>query len=129
MKIKRSACLFALTLACAGCTFMPTTDHHQPYAKNCDMITKRLTLDEPRSATAFSCRKGIHGGNRGGADFLGCLVFAGIIEPAGSLVISGSIVLINNSLHWLEYQGSCDKNKIDESVEDYLSTINDDNDN
>lgn len=31
----------------------------------------------------------------------------GIAVPAGSFVVSGSIVLIGNTLHWLEYQGRC----------------------
>ncbi len=28
--------------------------------------------------------------------------------PVGSLVVSGSMVVVNNTLHWIEYQGRCD---------------------
>ncbi|NQZ05619.1 MAG: hypothetical protein HRT35_00520 [Algicola sp.] len=118
MNIKKSFTIFALTLFCTGCIFTPITDTNQPYARNCDMLTKKLTLDEPKSERAFSCQKNMRGG-----DILGCLILAGIIIPAGSLVISGSIVLINNSLHWLEYQGSCDKKQIEENEPSFINTL------
>lgn len=38
-----------------------------------------------------------------------CLLTFGVIVPAGTFIVSGSIVLVNNTLHWLEYQGRCDK--------------------
>jgi hypothetical protein len=118
MNIKKNATIFALTLLCTGCAFVPVTDSSQPYARNCDMMTKKLTLSQPTAERAFGCQKNMRGG-----DILGCLVMAGIIIPAGSLVISGSIVLINNSLHWLEYQGSCDKEQIDENAQSFINTL------
>ncbi len=118
MNIKKHITVFALTLLCTGCVILPATSAHQPYAKNCDMLTKRLMLNKPESERAFGCQKNMHGGN-----VLSCLVLAGIIIPAGSLVISGSIVLINNSLHWLEYQGSCDKAQIEENVQSFINTL------
>lgn len=37
------------------------------------------------------------------------LVYAPIITiSAGSAIVSGSIVVIGNGLHWLEQQGSCE---------------------
>jgi hypothetical protein len=38
-----------------------------------------------------------------------CLVAMGVIIPIGSFVASGSIVLVGNTLHWLEYHGACDE--------------------
>jgi len=32
----------------------------------------------------------------------------GIVIPAGSFVLSGGIILVGNTLHWLEYQGTCE---------------------
>jgi hypothetical protein len=37
-----------------------------------------------------------------------CLAAMGVIIPVGSFVASGSIVLIGNTVHWLEYHGTCD---------------------
>lgn len=112
MSIKKNAIVLTLAMASTGCAFMPVTDSDQPYAANCEMYTKMLTLDKPREAKVFSCQKNMHGG-----DFLGCLLIAGIVVPAGSFVLSGSIVLVNNSLHWLEYQGTCDKREVAENVD------------
>jgi hypothetical protein len=91
---------------CTGCAFAPKVSSDQPYATNCEMTTQMLTLDKPRATQAFNCQKQQYGPN-----VLSCMILGGIIIPAGSFIISGSIVLVNNSLHWLEYQGSCEKNE------------------
>ena len=36
-----------------------------------------------------------------------CLLGIAVVVPAASLVVSGSVVLAGNTLHWLEYQGRC----------------------
>lgn len=97
--------LVALT---SGCAFAPRTSAEQPYANSCNMSTKMMTLDKPRATQAFGCQKSMNG-----AEFLSCLMVAGVIVPAGSFIISGSIVLINNTMHWLEYQGTCDKAELE----------------
>lgn len=118
MNIKQSTVILALTLGCSACAFVPKTDSHQPYANKCDMVTKRLTLDKPTSNQTINCQKDMHGG-----DFVSCLVIAGVIIPAGSLVISGSIVLVNNTIHWLEYQGSCDKRQLTKNTQAFKQQI------
>lgn len=97
---------------CSGCAFAPKTAHQQPYANDCEMSTKMMTLDQPRTTKAVGCQRS---GN--GAEFLSCLFVSGVLVPAGSFVISGSIVLINNTVHWLEYQGTCDKKQLQEKTE------------
>ena len=112
MNIKRNLTLLALSALSTGCVIAPVVDSHQPYASQCVMQTKRMTLDKPAQSRTIGC----HQTSRG-SDFLSCLVVMGVIAPAGSLIISGSIVLVNNSLHWLEYQGKCDKKTLDEKAE------------
>ena len=34
-----------------------------------------------------------------------CILAIGVVIPAGTFVVSGSIVIVGNTLHWLEYQG------------------------
>jgi hypothetical protein len=34
-------------------------------------------------------------------------IFAMLVVPVGSFVVSGSIVLANNVVNWVEYQGKC----------------------
>ncbi len=83
----------------ASCVFVPEESEKQKYADNCHMYTKQLTL----SAEEIK-------GNLCTSDDSAeaCLMVYGVILPVSSFVISGSIVLIGNTLHWLEYQGPCD---------------------
>ncbi|WP_299494774.1 hypothetical protein [uncultured Shewanella sp.] len=36
-----------------------------------------------------------------------CMATFGLILPLGSLIVSSSIYLVGNTVHWLEYQGRC----------------------
>lgn len=83
-----------------SCTFTPKVAEQQDYASACDMTTKALTLDKEVFAMT-SC----------GSDakaIPACLLAYAIGIPALSLVVSGSIVVAGNTIHWLEYQGKCD---------------------
>ncbi len=40
------------------------------------------------------------------SDFGGCIVALGLIGPL-SYIVSGSIVLLGNTLHWSEYKLNC----------------------
>lgn len=102
-----SKALFILLLTAAltslsACIFTPKTALNQPYAEQCVMSTRQLKLDTMNIGGGYIC----HGNS--GRDATACLAAIGIVMPASSLIISGSIVVINNSVHWLEYHGSCD---------------------
>ena len=99
------------SLLLSGCVFAPKVADEQPYANHCEMNTKKLVLDSPKQMAAVGCHQTAHG-----AEFISCLIVAGVIVPAGSFVISGSMVLVNNTLHWMEYHGSCDKDQVEEDL-------------
>ena len=82
----------------SSCVFVPKESEKQKYADNCNMYTKQLTLSA-QEIKGHICN----------ADESAevCLMVYGIALPVGSFVISGSIVLIGNTLHWLEHQGPC----------------------
>ncbi len=65
----------------------------------CKMQTKKLTLS-PEEINGKLCDSD--------SSANACLMFWGVIVPAGSFVVSGSVVLVGNILHWLEYQ-TCGK--------------------
>jgi hypothetical protein len=83
-----------------SCVFVPKESEKQLYAVNCNMFTRQLTLS-PQEIKGHICN----------ADDSAeaCLMVYGIILPVSSFVISGSIVLIGNTIHWLEYQGPCNE--------------------
>lgn len=104
------------TLFCSACAFQPTVATQQPYADNCQMQTKQLTLSEVNMTNVISCQGHSH-------DALACLVIQGVIAPVGSFIISGSIVAVNNTFHWLEYHGTCDTTAISEKAEAFKETV------
>ena len=87
-----------------GCVFTPVVSHNQPYNRNCDMKTQKLKLSPAQQQQTLRCN---HLSPKNA--ILSCIVLEGIILPAGSFIVSSSIVLINNTLHWIEYKGKCDK--------------------
>ena len=82
----------------ASCVFVPETSKKQKYSDTCNMFTRQLTLSA-NEINGQLCT------SNDSAE--ACLMIYGVIIPIGSFVVSGSIVLIGNTLHWLEYQGSC----------------------
>jgi len=46
-----------------------------------------------------------------------------IVVTAGSAIISGSIVITGNTLHWLEYQGTCSDGYLSKAKQLFLASI------
>ena len=96
-----------VALNLVACAFVPKVEHSQTYAKNCEMYTKELTLDAI-SLGGLDC-----GGNTS------CFAVAGLI-PVMTFLVSGSIVLVGNTVHWLEYQGSCDEGLVQSGINKFI---------
>jgi len=96
-----------------SCTFIPEKSKNQQYAHECDMFTKKLSLTYVELQGDFC-------GNSN--DAAACLFALGVAIPIGSLLVSGSVILIGNTLHWLEYQGSCDEGVIANYLDKLKST-------
>ncbi|MDP2561593.1 hypothetical protein [Psychrobium sp. 1_MG-2023] len=90
-----------LVLLSSACVFVPEQTVPSQLIRPCDTITKKYTL-EVKEVESLDCA-----GNA-----IGCLVaVAG--APAASLVVSGSVVLVGNTLHWLEYHSRCEGGAVD----------------
>jgi hypothetical protein len=83
---------------------------------DCDLYFKKLTLDMTDSQ--IQC----HGSSKSAA---ACIVLAGVIA-GGTAVVSGSIVLMGNTLHWLEKQGKCEDGFLSDKVLDHNKPLLDD---
>lgn len=66
----------------------------------CNLATKKMSLDVV-GAKGGNCASG---GGEGAA--IVCLTAAGIFAITG--IISGSIVIAGNTVHWIEKQGKCE---------------------
>lgn len=101
--LKTRVLVILITCFLGSCAFVPEVARDQHDDQNCKMFTKSLAL----SIREFDVE---HCDDL--KDLGACLAVWGIVVPAGTFVVSGSIVLIGNTLHWLEYQGTCDDGMI-----------------
>ena len=96
-----------------ACIYVPVVDESE--SAKCNTVTKSLSLDkiDSEGAIAMRCR------NEECA-----VVLAGVATiSAGSAIISGSIVLTGNTLHWLEYQGTCSDGYLNKVKQSFLDAI------
>jgi len=89
----------------SGCAFYPKTQQTEAEGA-CDLYFKKLTMDV--ASSRIECHGG---GNSAGT----CIILAGVVA-GGTAVVSGSIVLVGNTLHWLEKQGKCDDSFLNSRV-------------
>lgn len=94
-----------LLILLQACAFYPKTQYSED-VERCDLTFKKLSMDV--TSSSIRCQGG---GNSAGA----CVILAGVIS-GGSAIVSGSIVLAGNSLHWLEKQGKCDDSFLNSTI-------------
>lgn len=105
----------ALLLALSACVYVPVVDR-QSESPNCKTFTQSMSLDkiEMQRNIGYGCHEG---------GCLAALLATATVVSAGSAVISGSIVLTGNTLHWLEYQGTCSDGYLSKTKQLFLDSI------
>jgi len=83
----------------SSCAMVPKFSENQTIP-SCDLVTKKMELD------LIVIDDDMCSGEEADVT-IACLVTAGFIMGA-TTIISGSIVLAGNTVHWLEKQGTCD---------------------
>ena len=92
-----SICILHLS----GCAFFPEQINEEATRDSCRISTPEWKLTVAEITELTVCQGS-------GKDAAYCLLTVGLVLPAGSFVVSGSIVVVGNTLHWLEYQGKCE---------------------
>jgi hypothetical protein len=92
----KTLCLLSFPLLLCSCVIVPRTT--EIYNSDCKFIAKQSELKPVYVAALGGCKD---------EQCAGLLVFAGAVTAA-SAVISGSIVVIENIVYWLEKQKQCD---------------------
>jgi hypothetical protein len=85
----------------SSCVFVPSSSGKQDLRNECEMSTKKLSLK--KIGNSDLCLKGTNLNKDG---LVACLVIGGFVGST-SAIVSGSIVLIGNTIHWMEYQATC----------------------
>ena len=93
----------SLILLLSGCVFYPrTTDH---YDWDCDIHSRRLVLDS--ASILGRCAEDPHDPYHS-YDSDGTVCLTGFLAvSAGSAIVSGSIVVVGNTVYWLEERAVC----------------------
>lgn len=88
-----------LALALSACVYVPRVEEDSA-SSNCNTYTKSMSLEKIEVHQNLSVRCN-------NEECLAALLATATVVSAGSAIISGSIVLTGNTVHWLEYQGTC----------------------
>lgn len=111
MSIRKPFAAVSLALALSACVVVPVED--EVAASSCDTHTKSMSL---KTVTANHGNLNCHDE--------ACLAVI-LAVSAGSFIVSGSIVLTNNTVHWLEYQGTCDDSFLNTTKQRFLDSLDD----
>lgn len=101
--------LILLIIFLSSCTFVPKVTR-DPDDSRCKLVTRQLTLDLIVPNGSSSCND--HN----------CLVAAAVYTAATG-VVSGSIVLAGNMVHWLEKAGKCDNSFLDQKITEHNTPL------
>jgi len=122
-RFSKISIIVMLTYSLAGC-FSPAILENQP---NCQLFTKelKLTLSEGGSQALFD---GIFVSLESSSycDSPECflLVPLGILTiSVTSLIVSGSIVVVGNTVHWIEREGMCHNSVIRGAVDNLINSV------
>jgi hypothetical protein len=110
MRILKKFLILSLVFALSACVVVPVVDKNEFVSSTCKTYTKSMKLD------VVVANRGICGDEY-------CLA-AALVVFAGSAIISGSIVLTGNTVHWLEYQGTCSDGYLNVVKQNFLDSVN-----
>lgn len=126
MNILRIIASAFLSFILAACIYVPVSNHDAESA-TCKTITHSMSLDKLDSyETNANSPNVVNIGSCQGsscAAFLAGIVAVAAAVSAGSVIISGSIVVTDNTIHWLEYQGTCSDGYLNNAKNLFLNSV------
>ena len=102
IRIFRLLFVFTFLLFICSCLYTPKVSEYQ--AHHCSLVTKRLELKE----NTFKPDPKLVPNAKDGIDVL---IGLAVIGPT-TLIVSGSVVMVGNTIHWIEAYGRCDNTKV-----------------
>jgi hypothetical protein len=108
--MKKITIILILTLlqACVAYPkFTPDRDN-----KRCELVTKKLRLATEKDAYKVTAK----------IDPISAIISAGLLYGV-TVVVSGSVVLVGNTVHFLEKQGQCDDSFLNTQLLDHLKPL------
>ena len=113
-----------LPLIIGSCLVIPKTEHSS--VSNCELLTKSWTLEYHGIGSnneCYGCDDFVRGVIECGGEVEECVAILATVS-IGWTVIAGSVVVVGNTVHWLEKQGSCEDSFLNNSLNKlYSSTV------
>jgi len=113
MRIQKILVSAFLAFFSSACVYVPVVNENDSASANCNTFTKSMSLDSVELQGSGRCQ------NQGCVAILA----SAVVVSAGSAIISGSIVLTGNTIHWLEYQGTCSDGYLNKTRQLFLDSI------
>jgi len=111
--------IVVLLLLISGCVYFPKSESDIDDQK-CQLFTRSLTLDVyDRTSEYAASVNDMHQliqGNCTEAECLLIVLLTPISVPTSSFILSGSIIVAGNTIHWLEKQGKCPDSATSEAI-------------
>ena len=105
--------LAPVLLLLTGCVFLPKVDEEK--VPKCQLYTRELTVGALEFEPDF-------GNVQSGSDFVAVLTgYAAIGAVSG--IVSGSIVVTGNTIHWIEREGTCKEGVIKEAIDELYASL------
>lgn len=115
----RSLNLIFIIALINGCTSKPVVVRDEDNLR-CNLETKKRELIIREEIKNSSSRSDV------GNAINGLMLAIGSVYSATTFIVSGSVVLVGNTVHWMEKQGKCDDAFIKKSFDDYIRPLIDD---
>jgi hypothetical protein len=109
MRILKTFSPISLAFVLSACVVVPVVDKYEDTSSTCKTYTRSMSL-KARDLNVVCDDKGCLGGV--------------LVLTAGSALVSGSIVLAGNTVHWLEYQGTCSDGYLNVTKQLFIESIN-----
>jgi hypothetical protein len=105
----RTLIIILCVICLSSCIVLPkeTTD-----GNSCILETKKRTLE-------FKQINGVFVGGCSGDNCTAELIVLAAV-PIGSALVSGSIVVVGNTIHWMEYQGRCPESFLNKAKQAFV---------
>ena len=113
--LKRALVTITLVSFLSGCIMVPKT--HEFAEPRCKLFTKKLALKVKELDFSNAPHTNANPVGLVGLPFALAYLFT------ASFVVSGSIVVAGNSIHWIEQEGTCDDGKIRNAVADLSDSL------
>jgi len=111
----KSVTLLTACLLTVACTVVPVKKPHSLRDSACGVSTHEYDLKMVQAGViSASC------------DSPECVLSIAVVAAAWTgitAIVSGSIVLVGNTIHWLEQQGDCDIERVNQQVNEMNSPL------